>query len=41
MLVGLKNAGFDGSEPGAMKRLEAEVVECMFFFRLVDHGPRS
>ena len=32
VLVGLKNAGFDGSEPGAMKRLEAEVVECMFFF---------
>ena len=28
VLSGLKNGGFDGSDPGAMKRLEAEVVEC-------------
>jgi len=35
VLSGLKNAGFDGSDPGAMKRLEAEVVECMFPFRPV------
>lgn len=31
-LAGLKDAGFDGSEVGALKRLEAEVVECMFHF---------
>jgi len=27
VFAGLKQAGFDGSEPGALKRLEAEVVE--------------
>jgi len=32
VLAGLKNAGFDGSELGAMKRLEAELVECTFPF---------
>ena len=36
VLSGLKNAGFDGSDSGAMKRLEAEVVECMFPFRPVE-----
>ena len=35
VLVGLKNVGFDGSEPGAMKRLEAEVVECTFLYILM------
>jgi transcription initiation factor TFIID subunit 8 len=40
VLVGLKNAGFDGSDPGALKRLEAEVVECEFHFILLS-GPRS
>ena len=30
VLSGLKKAGFDGSEPGTLKRLEAEVVECEF-----------
>lgn len=28
MLAELKKAGFDGSDSGAIKRLEAEVVEC-------------
>jgi transcription initiation factor TFIID subunit 8 len=28
VLAGLRKAGFDGSDSGAMKRLEAEVVEC-------------
>jgi len=28
VLSGLKGAGFDGTDPGAMRRLEAEVVEC-------------
>lgn len=30
VLAGLKRAGFDSSEPGALRRLEAEVVGCEF-----------
>lgn len=30
VLSGLTKAGFDGSEPGALRRLEVEVVECEF-----------
>ena len=30
VLAGLKKAGFDGSDPGALRRLEAETVECEF-----------
>lgn len=30
VLAGLKQAGFDGSELGALNRLEAEVVECVY-----------
>ena len=30
VLVGLGKAGFDGSDAGALNRLEAEVVECVY-----------
>lgn len=32
VLAGLRKAGFDGSESGALNRLEAEVVECVYPF---------
>ena len=31
VFVELSKAGFDGSEPGALNRLEAEVVDCASF----------
>lgn len=38
VLAGLKKAGFDGSEPGALKRLEAEVVECVHLLVLLSRS---
>lgn len=38
VLAGLKHAGFDGSESGALNRLEAEVVERMYPFILLSRS---
>lgn len=38
VLAELKKAGFDGSEPGALKRLEAEVVECVHLLVLLSRS---